>query len=53
MLSTSSVKAARARASAYKIADERGLHLFVAPTGRKSFRLRFRWQGRYHYALGP
>ncbi|PCG08676.1 integrase [Sphingomonas ginsenosidimutans] len=45
MLSTSSVKAARARASAYKIADERGLHLFVAPTGRKSFRLRFRWQG--------
>lgn len=46
MLSTSSVKAARARASAYKIADERGLHLFVAPTGRKSFRLRFRWEGQ-------
>ncbi len=43
MLTNAAVKAARARASAYKIADERGLHLFVAPTGRKSFRWRFRF----------
>ncbi|TCP30676.1 integrase arm-type DNA-binding domain-containing protein [Sphingomonas sp. BK235] len=45
MLSNAAVKAARARASAYKIADERGLHLFVAPTGRKSFRWRFPFAG--------
>ena len=45
MLTNAAVKAARARASAYKIADERGLHLFVAPTGRKSFRWRFRFAG--------
>ncbi len=46
MLTNAAVKAARARASAYKIADERGLHLFVAPTGRKSFRWRFRFAGQ-------
>ena len=31
---------------AYKVADQRGLHLFVAPTGLKSFRLRFRIDSR-------
>ena len=46
MLTNAAVKAARARASAYKIADERGLHLFVAPTGRKSFRWRFHFAGQ-------
>ncbi|TCP33293.1 integrase arm-type DNA-binding domain-containing protein [Sphingomonas sp. BK235] len=45
MLTNAAVKAARPRAAAYKIADERGLHLFVAPTGRKSFRWRFRFAG--------
>lgn len=45
MLTNAAVKAARARASAYKLADGRGLHLFVAPSGRKSFRLRFRFGG--------
>ncbi len=46
MLTNAAVEAARARASAYKIADERGLHLFIAPTGRKSFRWRFRFAGQ-------
>ena len=46
MLTNAAVKAARPRAAAYKIADERGLHLFVAPNGRKSFRWRFRVAGR-------
>jgi integrase len=46
MLTNAAVKAARARASAYKITDERGLHLFIAPTGRKSFRWRFRFAGQ-------
>ncbi|HEX8484662.1 tyrosine-type recombinase/integrase [Sphingomonas sp.] len=46
MLTNAAVRAARPKPAAYKIADERGLHLFVAPNGRKSFRLRFRLHGK-------
>ncbi len=46
MLTNAAVKAARPRAAAYKLADGAGLHLYVAPTGLKSFRLRFRFAGR-------
>jgi integrase len=46
MLTNAAVKAARPRAAAYKLSDGRGLHLFVSPTGLRSWRLRFRWQGR-------
>ena len=46
MLTNAAVKAARPRAAAFKLSDERGLHLFVAPNGRKTFRWRFRWRGR-------
>ncbi|SEM73713.1 Site-specific recombinase XerD [Sphingomonas gellani] len=46
MLTNAAVKAARPRAAAYKLTDERGLHLFVAPTGLKSFRWRFRLGGK-------
>jgi integrase len=46
MLTNAAVKAARFRASPYKLTDERGLHLFVTPTQRKTFRLRFAWEGR-------
>ncbi|MBB5726712.1 integrase [Sphingomonas endophytica] len=46
MLTNAAVKAARFRASAYKLTDERGLHLYVTPTQRKTFRLRFAWEGR-------
>lgn len=45
MLSNAAVKAARPRARPYKIYDDRGLSLHVAPTGTKSFRLRFRFAG--------
>lgn len=46
MLTTAAAKAARARSRAYKLFDEEGLHLYVAPTGRKSWRLRYRFGGR-------
>lgn len=46
MLTNAAVKAARPRAAAFKLSDERGLHLFVAPNGRKTFRWRFLWQAR-------
>ncbi len=46
MLTNAAVKAARPRAAAFKLSDERGLHLFVAPNGRKTFRWRFQWAGR-------
>lgn len=45
-LSNAAVKAARPQSRAYKMFDERGLFLFVAPTGLRSWRLRYRVQGR-------
>jgi len=46
MLTNAAVKAAGARSRAYKIFDERGLFLFVAPTGLKSWRMKFRYRRR-------
>ncbi|MDF2603511.1 integrase arm-type DNA-binding domain-containing protein [Sphingomonas sp.] len=46
MLTNAAVKAARPRAAAYKLPDGAGLHLYVAPTGLKSFRWRFRYGGK-------
>lgn len=46
MLTNAAVKAARPRSAAYKLADGAGLHLYVAPTGLKSFRWRFRYAGK-------
>ncbi len=46
MLTNAAVKAARPRPRAYKVFDEQGLYLYVAPTGLRSFRLRFRLDGR-------
>lgn len=46
MLANAAAKAAGARSRAYKIFDDRGLFLFVAPAGLKSFRMKFRYQGR-------
>lgn len=46
MLTNAAVKAARPSTRAYKRFDERGLFLYVAPTGTKSFRLRFRLGGK-------
>ena len=45
MLTAAAVKAARPRSRGYKIFDEGGLHLYVAPNGRRSFRMRFRRDG--------
>lgn len=44
MLTNAAVKAARPQARAYKMADGQGLYLHVAPTGTKSFRMRYRDQ---------
>jgi integrase len=41
MLTNAAVKAARPQSRAYKIYDERGLFLFVTPTGAKSWRFRY------------
>lgn len=46
MLTNAAVKAVRPRTAAYKIADAGGLLLYVAPTNLRSWRWRFRWQGR-------
>ncbi len=46
MLTNAAVKAARPKAAAYKLFDQNGLHLYVAPTGRKSFRIKFRHGGK-------
>lgn len=46
MLTNAAVKAARPRAAAYKLADAGGLHLYVAPTGLRSWRWRFRLAGK-------
>ncbi|MFB0875442.1 MULTISPECIES: tyrosine-type recombinase/integrase [unclassified Sphingobium] len=45
-LSNAAVKAARPRPRAYKIFDDRGLFLFVKPNGLRSWRLRYRFDGR-------
>lgn len=44
MLTNAAVKAARPKPCAYKMADGQGLYLHVAPTGTKSFRMRYRDQ---------
>lgn len=45
-LSNAAVKAARPRPRAYKIFDERGLFIFIKPNGLRSWRLRYRYDGR-------
>jgi integrase len=46
MLTNAAAKAAGAQARAYKLFDGGGLFLHVAPTGTKSWRLKYRWRGR-------
>lgn len=46
MLSNAAVKAARPRSRAYKMFDERGLYLFIAPSGLRAWRMRYRIGGR-------
>lgn len=46
MLTNAAVKAARPRAAAYKLADAGGLHLYITPKWRMSWRWRFRWKAK-------
>jgi integrase len=39
-------KAAKPQDKPYKLADEKGLYLFVAPTGLRSWRMKYRFQGK-------
>lgn len=40
------IKAAKPRERAYKLTDEKGMHVHVAPSGTRSWRLKYRHQGR-------
>ena len=44
-LTDTSIRLARARDRAYKLADAHGLWLFIQPNGRKWWRFRYRFQG--------
>ena len=46
MLTNAAVARARTKPRAYKLADAGGLHLYVAPSGLRSWRWRFRLAGR-------
>ena len=46
MLSDTRVRAAKPREKAYKLYDERGLFLFVTPTGGRLWRLKYRVRDR-------
>lgn len=46
MLTELTVKSARPRAKAYKLFDQRGLYLLVAPTGGRLWRFKYRFDGR-------
>lgn len=44
MLTELQCRSAKPREKAYKLADSRGLYLFVSPTGYRSFRWKYRFQ---------
>lgn len=46
MLSDARCRAARGQARPYKLADDRGLFLFVTPTGFRSWRMKYRHGGK-------
>lgn len=46
MLTIAQVKAAAPQERAYKMADAGGLYLFVAPTGLRSWRMKYRFGGK-------
>jgi integrase len=45
-LTDPAIRNAKAREKPYKLTDERSMYLFVTPHGAKSFRLKYRHQGR-------
>lgn len=46
MLTAARIRAAAPQARAYKLTDSGGLHLYVAPSGRRSWRWSFRYLGK-------
>ncbi len=46
MLTVLAVKKAEPREKGHKLADGKGLHLFVIMTGTKSWRFKYRFDGR-------
>ena len=52
-LSDSKIKKARPREKRYKLADGNGLYLYVLPSGRKRWKLRYRHEGEnLEYTIG-
>lgn len=45
-LTETSIRALKARSAPYKVSDGGGLHLLIAPSGSKTWRLAYRFQGR-------
>lgn len=45
MLTDLAIRKAKSQDKGYRLPDERGMHLFVSPTGAKSFRLKYRYDG--------
>ena len=45
MLTDAAIKAAKPKDKPYKLSDSQGLHLYVIPSGGKTFRLKFRYMG--------
>jgi integrase len=43
MLTNKQIDAAKAKEKAFKLKDEKGLYLFVTPTGSKLWRMKYRW----------
>ena len=54
MLTDAKCRAAAKTGKAYKLADSRGMYLFVTPTGFRSFRWKYRFRGKERtLVLGP
>ena len=45
-LETLIIQALTPRALPYKVADGKGLYILVTPTGKKLWRLKYRWEGK-------
>lgn len=46
-LTTVQIRNAKPKAEPYRLADEKGLVLFVNPNGTKYWRVRYRWLGTF------
>lgn len=54
MLTVKQIDAARPKEKSYRLADSAGLFLFIPPTGKKVWRLRYRFEGKEKtLVIGP